>query len=64
VANAMSLLVKSAPIDNIFLTTERTAGTYKTDNKTLHGLYNVENLLIGYFYKHKPKGFYLDYYKR
>jgi hypothetical protein len=37
---------------------------YKTDNKTLHGLYNVENLLIGYFYKHKPKGFYLDYYKR
>jgi hypothetical protein len=32
---------------------------YKNNNKILHGLYNVENMFIGYCYKHKFKGFFL-----
>jgi hypothetical protein len=46
VANAMSLLVKSAPIDNIFLTTERTAGTYKTFEQLVDGVHTWNHFFV------------------
>jgi hypothetical protein len=46
VANAMSKLVKSVPVENIFLTTEKTAGTDKNHEQTDSGVKTWDHFFL------------------
>lgn len=37
---------------------------YYLINKSRHGFYNDNNICIGYYYKNKDKGFWLEKFKR